>query len=117
MPPLVRFMLMHAAVGFAIAFVFVGVILAVDLSGLRSLMLGSDYGLLALFMLTFFSGLTFASVQMGLAVMMLSDDEAATPPGARLLARLWRATLLHLAPPPKRELAAIPVKAGPRARR
>ena len=114
MPPLVRFMIMHAAVGFALAFVFVGAILAVDLSGLRSLMMASDMGWIALFMLTFFSGLTFASVQMGLAVMMMGEDEGGTPPGKRMGARLgvkiWRAVLAHLAPPPRRELAPIPVK-------
>ena len=53
MPPLVRFMIMHAAVGFALAFVFVGAILAVDLSGLRSLMMASDMGWVALFMVFF----------------------------------------------------------------
>lgn len=110
MPPLVRFMISHAAIGFGLAFVFVAVIVALDVSNLRALLFHDAMGLLALALLFFFSGLTFASVQMGLAVMALGESDADTPPGGGLKARLkvWLVELL--APPVRRELAPIPIK-------
>lgn len=81
MPHLVRFLLIHAAVGFAIAFVFVGLLLAFDFDGLSTLMLGSKIGYLALFMFTFFTGLTTASIQIGVAVMLLGEEPEKDPDG------------------------------------
>lgn len=113
MPPLLRFMLSHAAIGFALAFVFVGALLGADVSGLRTLLLASDIGWLALALLTFFSGLTFASVQMGLAVMMFGedDDDDVGGKGRRWRHRIGHALLDFLAPPrPHRALAPVPVR-------
>ncbi len=55
---------------------FVAVLLALDAQGLRTLMARSADGWLAAGILTFAMGLTFGSVQMGVAVMMLAarDD-------------------------------------------
>jgi hypothetical protein len=76
MPTLVKFMLRHALIGYAVAVVFVGAILALDVGGLATLVMTSSFGLLAVALLTFFTGLTFASLQMGMAVMSLkSEDE------------------------------------------
>ena len=61
LPLLVRFLIRHAAIGFGVAVLFVGLLLA------------SSAGL-ALAILTFSVGLTFSSVQMGFAVMFLRDD-------------------------------------------
>ena len=69
MSDLNRFLLRHAAIGFGVAFLVVGLILWTDLVGLRTLMLESESGLLALGILTFFMGLTFGSAQMGFAIM------------------------------------------------
>lgn len=81
MPLLVRFMLRHALVGFAMAIAFVALILVLDLGGLATLVSTSDLGILAVALLTFFTGLTFASLQMGIAVMSMKpqseDDDAA----------------------------------------
>lgn len=73
MPKHVIFLARHAALGFVIAIVAVTLMMITDFANLRSLMLASDVGLLALFLLTFFLGLTLASVQMGIAVIMLAD--------------------------------------------
>ena len=80
MPILVKFMLRHALVGYAAAIIFVAAILALDLGGLATLVSTSRFGVLAVAMLTFFTGLTFASLQMGIAVMSLKDEAAADGP-------------------------------------
>lgn len=74
MPILVRFMLKHALFGYGAALVFTGVLLWLDIGGLATLMLQSRVGLLAAGMLFFFTGLTFGSLQMGIAVMTLRPE-------------------------------------------
>lgn len=71
---LVIFLMRHAAIGFAIAIAFVALIMITDFAKLRTLIIGSDGAVLPLFLLTFFLGLTLASVQMGIAVILLRDD-------------------------------------------
>lgn len=71
MTPLVRFLIRHAAIGCAIAVAFVGVLVTFDIGGLRSLAGSSSSGPLAIVLLTVASALTFASVQMGFAIMLL----------------------------------------------
>jgi TRAP-type C4-dicarboxylate transport system permease small subunit len=75
MPHLIRFILTNVAIGFAAAIAFVGGLIAMDINGLRTLMLESDAGGVALAVLIFFTGLTFASAQVGIAVMRLSGAE------------------------------------------
>lgn len=81
MPILVKFMLRHALVGYALAIVFVATLLALDIGGLAGLMRDSSSGILALGLLTFFTGLTFASLQMGIAIMSLRPEREADDPG------------------------------------
>jgi len=102
MPPLVRFLLVHAAIGFAIAFVFVGGFLLMDIGGMRTLMLASDIGLVAMALFTFMTGLTFSSVQMGVAVMLLGEPEDSGDGGLGSWhsARAWLAPPLERAPAP-----------------
>lgn len=100
MPEPVRFMLKHALFGYAAALVFVTLFLALDLGGLASLMRSSEFGLLAMALLFFFTGLTFASLQMGIAVMSLRPEQKENDGGpagsavdavpARVAARLRR---------------------------
>lgn len=92
MPVLVRFLVGHALVGFGLAILFVGTLTALDVFHLGALLRGSEDGLLALAVLTFAVGLTFGSVQMGFAVMLMSDDNE--PPRGR------RAPLTRLVPSP-----------------
>lgn len=69
MPDLIKLLLRNAALGFLIAAIFVGVLLWTDMGGIGTLVANSDVALVAVFMLTFFHGLTFGSIQMGIAVM------------------------------------------------
>lgn len=75
MPPLIRFLTRHAAIGFAIAVICVCMMLWIDVGGLRTLASGSDSGPLAVLLLTAALGLTFGSVQMGFAIMLLGDRQ------------------------------------------
>ena len=68
------FLARHAAIGFAIATFFVAALIVADVGRLGTLVVGSDVGALALALLTFFTGLTFGSVQMGIAIMLLGQD-------------------------------------------
>ncbi len=74
MPKLIALLLRHAAVGFLIALVAVTLMMITDFANLRTLITESDKGVLALVLLTFFLGLTIASVQMGIAVIRLRGD-------------------------------------------
>ncbi len=99
LPAHVRFLLGHAAIGILIAFLFVGSLLALDVAGLRALMLRGGDGVIALALLLFGSSVTFGSAAMGAAVMGLGT--APRPPRAPPA----RATLTQ----PLRE---VPVRAG-----
>lgn len=79
--PLTRFLARHALIGFGIALLFAGMLLGLDVAGLRTLVTQSPVGLIATGALTFLLGLTFASVQMGIAVMQLEAGN--TPAGTR----------------------------------
>lgn len=72
--PLVPFLLKNAAFGFAMAVLFVAALLTLDVGGMRTLIGQSDVGLFAALLVTFMIGLTFASLQMGLAIMFKSGD-------------------------------------------
>lgn len=96
MPFLVRFLLRHAVIGVLVAAAFVALLVAFDVARLGTLFATSGDGLLALGVLTFALGLTFGSVQMGFAVMLM-DDRDEPPRGrrirlTRLVPRLARVT-------------------------
>ena len=75
MPFLVRFLARHAAIGIGVATVFVALLVAFDVARLGTLLWTSQDGLLALVVLTLALGVTFGSVQMGFAVMLMSDRD------------------------------------------
>lgn len=109
MPAHVVFLARHALIGFALATAFVGVMAWFDIASLRTLAAKSDSTLVAFPVLTFFLGLTFASVQMGAAIMLLPHDEKSGGGGggsSRLVA--W---LAHTFGPPA---TLAPVRAGAR---
>ncbi|HWW48427.1 MAG TPA: hypothetical protein VNZ94_11365 [Xanthobacteraceae bacterium] len=74
MPELVRLLTRHALIGIALAVLFVGVLLTFDVGGLRTLATASSSGLLAIIALAAACSLTFASVQMGFAIMLLGTE-------------------------------------------
>lgn len=67
---LVRLFALHAAVGFGLSALLVGAVLYFDAGGLGALMLRTPW---TIALLWFFAGLTFASVQMGAAIMALGE--------------------------------------------
>jgi len=70
---LVRLLALHALAGFALAAVFICALGAVDFGGIASMI--SRQGAWPVYVvLWLFCGLTFASVQMGIAVMSLERD-------------------------------------------
>ena len=74
-PDLMRLYLRHCAIGFVLSAVFVGLILWFDVVGLRGLVMGSDVGWLAIFLLWFFNGTVFGSVQFAIVLMLDADDD------------------------------------------
>jgi len=84
MTDLLRFLLRHAVLGMAIGIAFTAVILIFDIGHIRSLTASDPAGTGIRLLLAFFIGSTFASLQMGIAVMYAppgrGDD--ADDPGA-----------------------------------
>jgi hypothetical protein len=74
MPELVRLYIRQCLIGFALAAVFVGLLLGLDVAGLRGLVLSTSGGLLAVFLLFFFNGLVFAGVQFAIAIMRMGEE-------------------------------------------
>ena len=76
MPELLKFLFRHAMIGVGIATVATTAILYFDFGQIGSLASTSDVGAVAVLLLWFMLGLTYASVQMGFAVMIgLSEDK------------------------------------------
>ena len=80
MPDLVRLFIRHHIIGFALAAAFTGGLLALDIAGLRHLVLHVDGGYLAAFLLFFFSGIVFAGAQTGIAVFLMAEADTPKPP-------------------------------------
>jgi hypothetical protein len=82
MPALIRFLIRHALIGAAIGIVFTAVILMLDIGSIRTMTRGSAEGTGIRLLLAFFVSTTFASAQMGVAVMFppsRKDDPMAPP--------------------------------------
>lgn len=98
MPPLIRFMLHHAALGFILGLAVAATIVATDALHLRSLAQATDMGWLGLGVFCFLTGLTIGGLQIGFAVMLQGTEEDG--PGGR------RRVRLQLIPVPARTPAA-----------
>lgn len=81
MPNLVRLFIRNYVIGFGLALVFTGGVLALDVAHLRHLVLHVQGGYLAAFLLFFFSGIVFAGAQTGIAVFLMAESDE--PPQAR----------------------------------
>ena len=84
------FLLRHTIIGFMLAALFVAALLVFDLGGIGTLALSSDVGVLAVVLLTFFMGLSFASAQTAFAIMMASRRDDDEQPGSAVLSMLRR---------------------------
>ncbi len=75
MPPLVKFILGHVAVGIAAGWILLGAVLALDIAGLRALIANSPDGALAVGMLALFFAITFGSAASGAAIISLGRQD------------------------------------------
>ncbi len=75
MHPAVGFMVRHGLIGAGIALAFVGVILALDIAKIRTLIGQSEAGHAAFAMLVVGFASTFGAVQIAFAVMLAPRDE------------------------------------------
>ncbi len=91
MPQLVRLYIRQVLIGFALAGVFVALLLGINVAGLRRLLFGSESGLLAAFLLFFFNGLVFAGAQFAMTIMRMAESQH--PP--RGLRRSGKGALLN----------------------
>lgn len=83
MPKLIRLYIVNVLIGFALAVVFVALLLSLDVGGLRHLVLETSGGWIGGVMLVMFNGVVFAGVQFAIAVMRMADPEDGPPPGGR----------------------------------
>lgn len=99
MPLLVRFLIRHALIGVGLGALFVGALVLLDIGRLGTLAGQSASGLIALVVLTCAVGITFGSVQMGFAIMLMSEDEDTPRKGrpARAGRRLMKAAAVRVA--------------------
>lgn len=79
LPTLVRFLVCHAAIGFALAAIFVVAILALDPQDAGTLLMTAAGHWWPAVVLWFFTGLTFGAVQIGAATMLLEHAEPRLP--------------------------------------
>lgn len=75
MPELVKLYIRQVVIGFCLAAVFVAALLWADVARLRSLIMATEGGWIALFLLFFFNGLVFAGVQFAIRIMQLAAPE------------------------------------------
>ena len=75
MPHLVKFLTLHAVIGFAIGLAAVVLIVYLDIGHIGALIEKSSQRWLALALLSLGFGLTFGSVQMGFAIMLMPSDD------------------------------------------
>lgn len=84
MPFLIRFMLRHAAIGFALGAMAAAIVVAADIAGLRSLAAATSLGWVGLAAFCFLMGLSAGGLQIGFATMLLPyDDRGAGSDGGR----------------------------------
>ena len=83
LPLLVRVYIRQCLIGFALAAVFVGLLLGFDVARLRSLIFATQGGWIALVLLVFFNGVVFAGVQFAITIMRMADPDRGSGSGRR----------------------------------
>lgn len=86
MPKLVRLYIVSVAIGACLAVIFTGLLLLVDVAGLRHLTMSTRGGWLAIFMLIAFHTILFSGVQFAYCVMRLAQNDGPAG-GKRLFSR------------------------------
>ncbi|SHH68776.1 hypothetical protein [Cognatishimia maritima] len=75
MPRLIRMYIVNVMIGFLLSAAFVGILLALDIAGLRGLIFGSAAGWIAVLMLWVFNGIVFAGVQFSIRIMLMASKD------------------------------------------
>jgi TRAP-type C4-dicarboxylate transport system permease small subunit len=83
MPELIRLYIRSVLIGFALSAAFAAVLIWQDVMGVGHLILGSPVGWIAALMMFVFNGIIFASVQFGLRVMLMAEDDEGPKGGLR----------------------------------
>lgn len=74
LPPFLRFLGLHLALGAAIGVAFVSLMVLVNLAGLRDLLSEVEDPVLPLLLLYAFNIITFSNAAMGIAIMSLREE-------------------------------------------
>lgn len=93
MPKLISLYIRNVAIGFGLAAVFVGLLLALNVQNLWHLVTHSSSGPLAVFLLWFMNGIVFAGVQFAWAVMNLARRDTPGQGGTPVSGALRPATV------------------------
>ncbi len=101
MPKLIRLYITQVVWGFVISAIFVGVLLALNVANLRSLITGSDIGLIALLMIWFMNGIVFAGVQFAYAIMSMAEKPGGPRRGSPVVHSFEPAVIRQDAPSAK----------------
>jgi hypothetical protein len=83
MPRLIKLYIVNVAIGFALSALFLGMLLAFDLGGLRHLILETPSGWIAAMMIFMGNGIVFAGVQFAIAVMGMAEKDQGPRGGLR----------------------------------
>ncbi|MCA3555260.1 hypothetical protein [Aestuariivirga sp.] len=90
MPPLIRFLLKWSLIGMAAGWLFVAMLLAVDIGGVWTLLGKAESPLLWVFVFGFSFGISFAQVTV-LAAVLLRDDFGGRGPSGNDRLERWKA--------------------------
>lgn len=104
MPDHIKYLMTHAVIGAAAGVCFSGLLIFLDVAGLWHLVVETADGPLAAAIMTVFFVITFASVQMGRAVMSLAerlDDEDGNGPGGGELILVRAGDVRQVTEPPQ----------------
>ncbi|MFO1174455.1 MAG: hypothetical protein U1E48_04515 [Paracoccaceae bacterium] len=93
MPQLVRLYIRHVVIGFALALVFTGLLLALNVGNLWHLVSATKGGMLAAGMLVVANAIVFSGVQFAIAVMGMAEREDGGGPRGNLPAPVSGALL------------------------
>lgn len=99
LPDLVRFLALHAAIGFALAGLFVFGLLELNPNDIRTLLAHAEGYPLPTLALWFMLGLTASSCQMGAAIMLLGEKPKDGGTGRRFTGMLAPRRLARLSTP------------------
>lgn len=83
MTVLVRMYIRNVAIGFVLALVFTGALLALNVANLWHLVTHTQGGVIAVIMLVVFNTIVFAGVQFAIAVMRMAEPDDQRPRGPK----------------------------------